>query len=229
MKKTGITQECLKIIACVTMLIDHVGAVLLPQSIILRCIGRIAFPIYCFLLAEGVHYTRNPRKYALRLGAGVLLSEIPFDLAIFGAFTFRYQSVMLTLFLAFCMALCLKRFADRVWRGALILPFAFAAEWLMTDYGGMGVVLVALFVLTKELPKRGVVQFLGMALIFWLMDSVRIRVFGIPVPLEMFALLAIIPIGLYNGTKSNKSRWVQTGFYLFYPIHLAILYLIRWI
>ena len=72
MKKQGLSQEWLKLTACATMLVDHVGAVLLPQYIWLRVLGRIAFPIYCFLLAEGIHYTKNPKKYGLRLGIGVV-------------------------------------------------------------------------------------------------------------------------------------------------------------
>ena len=227
MKKSGLSQEWLKVIACVTMLIDHIGAVLVPQSVFLRCVGRIAFPIYCFLLAEGVHFTKNPKKYALRLGMGVVLAEIPFDLAVFGRLTVQYQSVMLTLFIAFCMAITMKRVTDATLRLVLIIPFAMAAECLGTDYGGMGVILVALFVLTRELNNRGVVQFLGMALILWLMDSGQMNVLGIFLPIEMLALLSIIPICLYNGKKSTASPALQTAFYLFYPVHLVILHLIR--
>ena len=101
MKPKGISQETLKLIACVTMLIDHIGATLVAPTdaiyyayvelytamawvnLVMRCIGRIAFPIFCFLLVEGAHHTRNPRKYALRLAIGMVLSEIPFDLAFF--------------------------------------------------------------------------------------------------------------------------------------------------
>ena len=77
--KKGISQEGLKILACLTMLLDHIGAVFV-RGYTLRIIGRIAFPIYCFLLVEGVLHTKNPRRYGLRLGIGLLLSEIPFDL-----------------------------------------------------------------------------------------------------------------------------------------------------
>lgn len=86
MPKRGLSQETLKIIACVTMLLDHIGATFCP-GIGLRIVGRIAFPIYCFLLAEGVHYTHSPKKYGLRLLIGALLSEIPFDLLFFGELT----------------------------------------------------------------------------------------------------------------------------------------------
>ena len=72
-KKQGLSQEGLKLIACVTMLIDHIGAAFVPWMW-LRMVGRIAFPIYCFLLAEGAFYTRNPRRYGARLAVGALLA-----------------------------------------------------------------------------------------------------------------------------------------------------------
>src|SRR5699024_500130 len=95
MKEKGLSQEGLKLLACLTMLLDHIGATLVPGWT-LRIIGRLAFPIFCFLLAEGAHYTKNPAKYAFRLAIGAILSEIPFDFALFGGWTWYYQSVMLT-------------------------------------------------------------------------------------------------------------------------------------
>ena len=122
MKKSGLSQETLKIIACVTMLIDHVGATVVESQFFvtpfdgiyylyfaMRIIGRVAFPIYCFLLAEGAHYTHNPRKYALRLFIGALLSEPGFDIALFGGWTWENQSVMVTLLLGFGMVELMKK------------------------------------------------------------------------------------------------------------------------
>ena len=226
MKKSGLSQEWLKLIACVTMLIDHIGAALLPQYLWMRYIGRIAFPIYCFLLAEGVHYTKNPKKYGQRLGVGVLLSELPFDLALFGGVTLYHQSVMLTLFIAFLMALTMKQVRPVIIQVLIVIPFALAAEWLRTDYGGMGIVLVAMFVLTRELPARPVIQTICMAPILWMMDSMWAEIAGIWMPVEMLALLSMIPIGVYSGRKATGSKGVQAAFYLFYPAHLLILYLI---
>ena len=226
MKKWGLAQETLKLIACVTMLIDHIGAALLPQYMALRCIGRIAFPIYCFLLAEGIHYTKNPVKYGLRLSVGVLLSEIPFDLALFGGLTPYYQSVMLTLLIGFCMGQCMKMTDNPILRVLLVIPFFAIAEWFRTDYGGMGVALVAMFLLTRELPYKRLLQAVCMVPILWMMEGMWIDIAGIWLPMELLALLSMIPISLYSGRKSTVSRGVQTAFYLFYPIHLTLIAII---
>lgn len=100
MEKKGLSQEALKSIACITMLLDHIGATMV-RGYTLRIIGRIAFPIFCFLMAEGAYHTKNPRKYCLRLMIGMLLSELPFDLAFRLKPTWEYQSVMVTLLLGF--------------------------------------------------------------------------------------------------------------------------------
>lgn len=227
MKKRGISQETLKLIACVTMLLDHIGATLVPGWT-LRIIGRVAFPIYCFLLVEGAHYTRNPKKYALRLAIGAVLSELPFDLAFFGGWTWGYQSVMLTMLVGFLALQAMAKCPNYLLKCLIALPFALLAEWLLTDYGGAGVLLIALFGVTRELPHRLLIQFLGMALICnYLIPGSRIPIGRFSIAIELFALLALIPIAFYSGRKATGSKAVQWGFYLFYPVHLTVLYLIR--
>ena len=223
-KKHGLSQEGLKLIACATMLIDHIGAAFLPTMLWLRVVGRIAFPIYCFLLAEGVAHTKNHVKYGLRLFAGILLAEIPFDLALFGRFSWDHQSVMVTLFLGFGMALIMQKL-DRT-KLVPVIAFAFLAELFRTDYGAWGIFMIALFVMTRERKDRNNLQLIGMVIICWFMNSAAIRIFGVRVPIEIFAVLALIPIFLYSGKKSTTSKGVQMAFYLFYPVHLAVLYLI---
>lgn len=230
MNKKIFSQEGLKILACVTMLLDHIGAVFMPSIVnynlyyALRIVGRLAFPIYCFLLAEGVAHTKNPVKYGLRLFVGILLAEIPFDLALFGRFTWDHQSVMVTLFLGFGMALIIQKL-DRT-KLVPVIAFAFLAELFRTDYGAWGVGMIALFVLTRERKDRNMIQTLMLAAICYLMNSASVPIFGIRVPIELFAVLALIPIFLYTGKKSIGSKAVQTMFYLFYPVHLLVLYMI---
>lgn len=259
MKYKGISQEGLKLIACVTMLIDHIGATLIirlltgcpadaPEYVWLywlymgmRIIGRIAFPIYCFLLVEGSERTRNPKKYALRLFMGMLLSEIPFDLAFsptwlsyewhwwtpFAGFNPTSNSVMMTLLLGFGMLMCMQR-VKGFWRVAVILPFYILAEQLGTDYAGMGIALIAVFALTRE-REHG--KLLCVVLCALLMNSgfKNLEIFGIWINMEIFALAALIPIFCYDGRKLTTSRAVQWGFYLFYPVHILVLAMLMWV
>lgn len=225
MKKRGLSQEELKIIACVTMLLDHIGAVFC-SGIGLRIIGRVAFPIYCFLLAEGVHFTRNSKKYGLRLLIGALLSEIPFDLLFFGGLTFAHSSVMVTLLLGFLFAQAAKRIGSSGLQLLLVIPFAVAAELLGTDYGGWGVAMVALFVLSRGRKQARIIQTIGLAVICWMIGGLTLRVGVIHIPVEMAGLAALVPIFCYSGRKATESVWIQRGFYLFYPAHLTILLII---
>ena len=209
-------QEGLKLIACVTMLLDHIGYVFFPKLTILRMIGRIAFPIYCFLLAEGAHYTKVPGQYALRLGVGLVLAEIPYDLALFGRMYWGHQNVMFTLLLGFAMAMIMKRLP--LWgKPFAVIPFAFLAYFLNTDYGALGVVMIAVFVIARELPNPTLTGGLGMALVnlshTWY--------------LQPCAIAAMLPISLYSGKKATRSKTLQLVFYLFYPVHLLILWLLK--
>lgn len=223
MEKKGVPQEGLKLIACITMLLDHIGAVFVP-GYTLRIIGRISFPIFCYLLVEGAAHTRNPKRYGIRLLIGALLAELPFDLLFYGGFTWGHQSVMVTLLLGLIMVTWARI------RGRYMLPFClcfFAAEFMNTDYGCWGIALIGLFMITAEKSREKVLQLIGMALIFWLMDSYRIPVGPVRIPIQMFGLFAMIPIALYSGRKATANRAMQLGFYLFYPTHLMVLFLIE--
>lgn len=230
MNKKIFSQEGLKILACVTMLLDHIGAVFVPSVAnysvyyALWIIGRLAFPIYCFLLAEGVAHTKNPVKYGLRLLMGVFLAEIPFDLAFSGRWDWGSQSVMVTLLLGFGMALIMNRL-DRT-KLVPVIIFGFLAELCQCDYGMWGIAMIALFVMTRERKDRNNLQVIGMLIVCYFMNSARVPIFGFRVPVELFAVLALIPIFLYSGKKSTDSKAIQMIFYLFYPVHLLVLYVL---
>lgn len=224
MEKKGLSQEALKVIACMTMLLDHVGAMFV-RGYTLRIIGRIAFPIFCFLMAEGAYYTKNPRKYALRLLIGALLSEIPFDLAFQRGLTWRSQSVMVTLLLGFLAVEAIQNTQNNLLK-LLAVSAGFAlGQLLQTDYGGYGVLLIVLFSQTR---RKWWLQTVLVAMFAWMMDSVPVQVLGMRIPIEMFALLAMLPIGCYSGRKRSDSKVLQWAFYLFYPVHLTVLVVIRY-
>lgn len=243
MHKRSLSQEGLKLIACMTMLLDHIGATIVLASLhqsagaeravlatcyeILRTVGRLSFPIYCFLLSEGTVYTRNPKRYGLRLLALTVLSEIPYDLAFYGVINWQHQNVMVTLLLGFAALQMMKKCTGILPKLLLVLPFAMLAEWLHADYGAEGIFVISVFALTRELPHRHILQFLFLWFIFspdhmmmgnWL-D-------GFAVSTQEWAVLAVVPIALYGGHKVSKSKSVRWAFYLFYPAHLMVLYLI---
>lgn len=232
-QQRGISGSSLKLIAVVTMLIDHIAATVLARFLItgaegdistgwyvlyqaMRSIGRIAFPIYCFLLVEGFIHTRSRKKYALRLFLFALVSEIPFDLAFSSkVLEFGYQNVFFTLFLGLATIMLLSEAEKRQeWGiGLRILVFAgiivagmLAAYALKTDYSYYGVMCIVVLYLFRG---RRVLQVLaGCASFFWW---------------ELPAVLAFIPIYFYNG----KRGWnIKYFFYLFYPVHLLVLYFI---
>mgnify|MGYP004588881953 CR=1 FL=1 len=220
----------LKLIAICTMFIDHMGYTLFPGALWLRCIGRIAFPVFCFLIAEGCVYTRDRRKYALRLLAFALLSEIPFNLMNSGALWDMYhQNVLWTLLLGALMCWLMDWAMQKRagWAFALVVAAMAAAYWLLeignTDYGGWGMLLVVMFYGIRRAPSRAVVkmiaQFFGLAFF-------SIAVMGGYISIELWSLVSLAPIWLYNGQRGFSNRAVQYGFYAFYPVHILILSLI---
>lgn len=218
-RREFLCQEDLKLIACCTMLLDHIGAVLVPQ-IWLRCVGRLAFPIYCYLLVEGALHTHSERNYGIRLGIAAILSEIPFDFAFRGGITWEYQNVMVTLLVGLVGLVLCKR-TEKLWLQALLwVPLGAIAQWAHGDYGAWGIALIAAFWFGRN---NALVRFLLVAAVCGGMPSMRISLGAFRFSVELFAVLALIPIGMSSGKKRWNGKWIQWGFYLFYPVHLAIL------
>ncbi len=220
-KKYG--REFLKISAMLTMLCDHIGYVLISQKtypqiyLILRLIGRIAFPLFCFMLVEGFTYTRSKRDYIIRLAIFAVISEIPFDLAITGKFFDIYnQNVMWTLLIGFIAMYGLEKFtginiAHTIIRILIILVCCGAALILNTDYSIYGVLIIVVLYLYKNNRT---------AKILWL--CILLIMQGM---IEAFAILCIPFIMGYDSSK-NEVRLPKYFFYAFYPAHLLILYII---
>lgn len=225
----GLDGGTLKLMAAALMLIDHVGAILLPETVILRCIGRLAFPIFAFFIAEGYAHTRSFGRYLLRMAIWAAVSEIPFNLEFGHFFVPGRQNVLWT----FCLALLTLRGLDRLRRvpgvigyagAALALATGFAAGKLLhVDYGGWGVMTVALFYLCREGRYARCGLLLGMLVLNGLCISSRtVPAFGIAVPIQILAAAALPVIWLYNGRPGVNRRW-RWAFYAFYPAHLLVL------
>ena len=240
--KNGLTGSSLKWIAIVTMFIDHVGAAILTRVLLnspynqgilavfnredtytilyyimraTRTIGRLAFPIFCFLLVEGFLRTANRRKYVLRMFLFALMTEVPFDL-VFSArlVDWGYQNVMFTLLIGLLvMCACSeleKRFAPkRNWliAGDMLCVGAgmLLAHLLQTDYSFKGVISILLLYYFR---KDRMAQLLAGALSFvW----------------EAYAMLAFLLLANYNGQRGRQKKHF---FYFFYPVHLLLIYVI---
>ena len=220
----------LKLIAICTMLIDHMGYTLFPGVMWLRCVGRVAFPIFCFLIAEGCVYTHDRKKYALRLLVFALLSEIPFNLMNSGMIWDPYdQNVLWTLLLGalvcWLMDWALKKCTPLsfVLTGAAMVAAYWLLEAFRTDYGGWGMLLVAALYGVHRAPSGAVVKMIAQAfgLAFF-----SIGVMGGYLSIELWSLAALVPIWLYNGQRGFSNKAVQYGFYAFYPVHILALSLI---
>lgn len=220
----------LKLLALVTMTIDHTAAVLRCGDYyrLMRNVGRVAFPIYCFLLVEGFFHTRNLKNYLGRLALLAVLSEIPFNLALYKKWPHPRSNVMLTLFLGLLTVTALEQGRRQLVERGKTTPAAEtlllfsvisagmgAAFLLQTDYRGGGVLLIVLFYLFRE-DKRPLLYLLPpLMLIFY-------------TPTELWGLLALLPIACYSGKRGfSGGKAGQWFFYLYYPIHLTVLLVLR--
>lgn len=226
MKNQSFSQEALKLIACITMLIDHIGSAFVPVTL-LRCVGRLSFPIFAFLIAEGSFHTKNPKKYALRMLFLAVISEIPFELAFFGGYTPYRQNVMLTLLMGILALEAAKKCPHLLLKALVVIPFALAAEWMKADYGLEGVLVIGVFGLTRGMPWERLIQFVFMLVIFASMKSTWIPFGPIQFRMQILGTLSILPIALYSGEKQTHSKAVQWAFNLFYPAHLLLFGLIQ--
>lgn len=218
----------LKLIAMITMFIDHMAAILLPSEstawLVCRSIGRLAFPIFCFLLVEGFLHTHNVKKYLARLLLFALISEIPFDLA----FTSRsihngfllHQNIFFTLFIGLAviygLSITSTVFAkniviDKLLQSLLILTGCFIAYKLNTDYEYMGVLMIVAFYLLRNNKILLVLAVLSVNTLFGL---------GI----QTLGAVSMMFILTYNGKRGRQGN--KYLFYVFYPAHIFVLYLI---
>ena len=211
----------LKLLALTTMIIDHYGAIFQPGEITFRLIGRLAFPIYCFLLVEGFLRTRDVKKYGLRLLIFALISELPFDYAFFDGIYWGHQNIFFTLFIGVVAMYLLDKNKDGHYAAkfAIGIGAAFLATMLSTDYAYIGIIYILAFYYTKELPllKRLTLVAAAMFITNLIGSS----------GLQQYSLLALIPIMLYNGKPGLKNKVVQFMFYAAYPAHLLVFALIK--
>ena len=212
-------RELLKWIAIITMTFDHVGAILYPEFEFLRLIGRLAFPLFAYLLILGMESTRNIRNYFFRLFVFALISQIPFFLAINYA-PFELLNIFFSLSFGLLLISFFKRGSPLAFvplLSSFILPF---------DYGIYGLAMIGcMYILTKN-TKLGVFSLL-------LLNGL----FLVPFNSQLLSLAALPLIVFHKNGALNMSKplsgnlkiplWRKYFFYIYYPMHLAFLYIIK--
>lgn len=220
----------LKVLACMSMLIDHTANIFafsgLADLVCRQMIGRLAFPIFAFLLVEGFQHTRNFRKYFSGIFLLAVLSEIFFDLTISEnaglLHAWQNQNTLFTLSLGLLMLRTIKKAEElllerssthsmfNMYQALVMLPFAAAAYFLHLDYGFFGPLCIGAMYIFRFSPAMAS---------FWGCTALNLNMLSMP-----GAFFSMIPISLYDGTRGKQLKY---AFYLFYPLHLLLLFSLK--
>lgn len=239
--RLNISSAGLHVLAMGFMLCDHLWAMLFPAQEWLTCVGRLAFPIFAFLIAEGFRRTRNLRRYLLRLLFWAIVTEIPFNLMYSGGVIYPYhQNVLWTFLLSLvliagiekCRASFRPVWAAPMSAGLAVLGFVLGFA-VMIDYYGVGVLTVLTFYFFRE---RNWKSRLGQFVCLYILNielmgglSYTFQLFGLELEIAQqgFALLALIPIWLYQGRQGLHNKAFRYFCYAFYPVHMLLLFCVR--
>jgi len=225
-KGAAFGRTTLQMIAVLAMVCDHFACVFLqPENSILslgketnsliynvfRIVGRVSFPVFCFLLVQGFLMTKNLNKYIMRIFLFAILSEVPYDLAFSGVLIDRKdQNVMFTLLLGLVILSWLRRFeANWAVEGIIVLSGCILAFFLQTDYSWFGVLLIVVIYLLRNNRLQ---QMFWMSLLIFSQGG-----------MEVYAVFAL-PLCYFYQQDKEERRLPRYFFYVFYPLHLLVLW-----
>lgn len=236
----GLTSNMLRTLAIIFMLSDHIWATAMSFGNWMTYIGRMAFPIFAFQIAEGFVHTSNVKKYCLRLLSFAVISELPFNLFYSSRwFNPYHQNVLFTLLLGLLAIIVI----DNLRKNITAKNIALSVLWIalicvasvigFVDYGFSGMIMVVMFYLLRDFPFAWLAQLVAMVLInivFFEGQVFPVEILGktFEIPTQGFAVFSLIPIWFYGGKKGYSSKIMQYGFYAFYPVHMLVLYLIKY-
>jgi len=216
-KFAGFTGNQLKLIALISMTCDHVGLQLFPNVLILRILGRLAFPVFAYMIAEGCRHTRNRKKYLLRLAALAAVCQVVY----FFAMGSLYQCILVTFSLSVSLIYAMDRWQERgntssrvLALGTLVTVFVLCVvlpdvlPGFEIDYGLMGVLLPVLIYFGKPVH-----HFLLAGLILLCFSYGGI---------QWWCLAAVPLLGQYNEQRGKYN--IGKLFYIYYPLHLVVIY-----
>lgn len=211
----------LKIIAIITMFIDHIGYAIFGHFSFFNYIGRIAFPIFAFQISEGYIHTKNLKKYSFRLFIFALISQIPFMLFHSIISTDFYLNIFFTLLLGLS---CIYIYDKSKYKFIAILfsiVVALIAEFSHCDYGFYGVAIILVFYIFKSNITKASIAFTLATTIKYIIPIIKYGLYYQYLYLLICTLIPVIFISLYNGKKGKDTKYLL---YLFYPIHLLLIY-----
>lgn len=215
MEKRRLSGNALKILAMIFMTCDHVAVELLPDWDFLRTIGRLAMPIYAYMIAEGCRFTHDRKKYLWRLSSLALLCQVVYFFAV-GSL---YQCILVTFSLSVCLIWALET-SPKSWGLLVFLASAFLCEGLpvllkgtdfAVDYGIVGVCLPALVYFGRTREEKLLGFTVGLVLL-------ALQYGGI----QWFSLGAVSLLMLYSGERGKLP--IGRLFYFYYPAHLVVIY-----
>lgn len=220
----------LHIIAMIFMLCDHMWATILDYEW-LTCIGRIAFPIFAFLITEGYIHTSNINKYIKRMMIFAIITEIPFNLMVSASPIYPFHQNVLWTFVISLLTLKYLNFDNtkNIFKSILIIILAIIiATVTMCDYFGAGVMMVVGFYIFRKSKFLQLLMmiYVNMILIQGYSYPIDIAGYTYYFPQQGFAVLSLIFIWLYNGKQGYHAKWFKIFCYAFYPLHMLILYIL---
>lgn len=217
------TSFVLKIIAIIAMLFDHIGYVILGKFSFMNYIGRLSFPIFAFGVSEGYAHTKDLKKYFLRLLVFAIISQVPY-MFFMGLLTNTFTlNILFTLILGL-LAITVYEKLDNKYLGLLfVILCCIIAHFGHLDYGWFGIATIFIFHIFKD--KKALMNLSFVIIVFinyfyTYITTLRTEYLFI----TLFCILSLIPINLYNGKKGKNIKYLL---YLFYPLHLLILYFIN--
>ena len=221
-KSFGLSSNALKMIALIAMTLDHIGVQILTDSELLRIIGRLAFPIFAYTIAEGCTHTKNRKRYALIIGATALLCQL--------VYFFAMQSLYQCIFVTFLLSIIIIYTFDRAVKSkspiwwlfgvVLLLSVLFVTEFLPNilyktdfyiDYGFAGVMVPVLIYFASGKASKLTAALFALSLLAFSVGGI-----------QWYSLFALPIIALYNGKRGTRRlKWF---FYIYYPVHLVVIY-----
>ena len=235
-KKFSLNRTQIKYVAIAAMLLDHIAAFILqPEEypaltflyVIMRTVGRTAGPVMFYFIAEGYRYTSSKLKYGMRLLCFGILSQIPYSLARYGTISGTNLNVMITLFMSFLMLATAEKMKDKVTKGIMVFTFMILTSF--SDWGVLGPFMVWLFYIYREDRKKQLISYISLCLAEIVMAAFIVisgAIAWYDAIWQIGMAIPIILIYLYNGEPGRKNivnKWI---FYLFYPLHFIVFWLV---